>query len=96
MASGIAAWLELMLLRSALRARLGIDRRLTGLVLKLWMCAAGAALAALAVKVLLGSVHPWTMAALVLGTFGVVYVATTAAAGIDEARALLARASRTR
>lgn len=96
MASGLAAWLELVLLRSALRARLGIDPRLTGVVLKLWACAAVAALAALGLKMLLGTLHPWTMAAVVLGAFAVIYVATTAAAGIDEARALLARVSRAR
>jgi hypothetical protein len=36
------------------------------------------------------------VAALVLGTFGAAYVAVTAAARVDEARALLARVSRSR
>jgi putative peptidoglycan lipid II flippase len=95
-ASGLAAWLEVTLLRSALRARLGIAPRLTGLVVKLWLCAVIGALAGWGVKVLLGNVHPWVMAALVLGTFGLVYLASTAATGVEEARALLARASRAR
>jgi putative peptidoglycan lipid II flippase len=95
-ASGVAAWLELRLLRSALRSRLGIDHKLTGVVLKLWACAALAAGAGWGVKLLLGEAHPWVMAALVLGTFGLVYLAATVAAGVEEARALLARVSRAR
>jgi putative peptidoglycan lipid II flippase len=95
-ASGIGAWIELMLLRSALRSRLGVTQRLGDLIVKLWVCAAIAALAAWGVKLLVGPVHPWILAALVLGTFGVVYLATTTAAGIDEARVLLARVTRTK
>ena len=92
-ASGVAAWLELRLLRSALRSRLGIDHRLTSVVLKLWVCAALAAGAGWGVKLLLGEAHPWVLAALVLGTFALVYLAATVAAGIEEARALLVRVS---
>lgn len=95
-ASGIAAWIELMLLRSALRARLGIERKFPGVVLRLWICAGTAAGAAWGAKVPLGDVHPWVMAALVLGTFSLVYLAATAATGVHEARALLARVWRTR
>ncbi|HJR67816.1 MAG TPA: murein biosynthesis integral membrane protein MurJ [Gemmatimonadaceae bacterium] len=95
-ASGIAAWLEMTLLRAALRSRLGIDGKLPGVVVKLWMCAALAAGAGWGAKVLVGEAHPWVMAALVLGTFGLVYLAATAAAGVEEARALLARVSRAR
>ena len=90
-ASGLAAWLELTLLRSALRSRLGIDARLTGLVFKLWLCAAVAAMTGWGARILLGAAHPWITAAVVLGTFGVVYLATTTAAGVEEARALLSR-----
>lgn len=95
-ASGVAAWLELRLLRSALRSRLGIDHQWTGVVLKLWVCSGLAAGAGWGVKLLLGEAHPWVMAALVLGTFGLVYLAATVAAGVEEARALLARVSRAR
>ncbi|HJU68187.1 MAG TPA: murein biosynthesis integral membrane protein MurJ [Gemmatimonadaceae bacterium] len=96
-ASGFAAWLELILLRSALRSRLGIDQRLTRLVLTLWVCAAIAALAAWGMKLAVGQqAHPWLMAAIVLGAFGIVYLIATLVARIDEARALFARASRAR
>jgi hypothetical protein len=87
---------ELLFLRSALRARLGVDRRIGGVIVKLWACAALAALAAWGVKLLVDTMHPWVIAVLVLGTFGVIYLATTAAVGIEQARTLLARAARTR
>lgn len=95
-ASGLGAWLELALLRSALRSRLGIQQRLTGVVLQLWACAAIAAVAAWGVKRLVPSAHPWVIAALVLGTFGLVYVGMTAAARVDEARLVVARVLRSR
>jgi putative peptidoglycan lipid II flippase len=95
-ASGIGAWVELLFLRSALRARLGVDRRIGGVIVKLWACAALAALAAWGVKLLVDTMHPWVIAVLVLGTFGVIYLATTAAVGIEQARTLLARATRPR
>ena len=93
MASGIGAWLELALLRSSLRSRLGIEQRLTRTILTLWACAALGAVAAWGVRMLVGEAHPWVLAVLVLGAFGIVYLVTTAAAGIDEARALIRRAS---
>ena len=96
MASGIGAWIELALLRSALRSRLGIVERLTGTVLTLWACAAAAAIAAWGMRLVVGVAHPWVLAILLLGTFGIVYLVTTAAAGIPEARALISRASRAR
>ena len=95
-ASGLAAWLELVLLRSSLRSRLGIDSRLTRLVATLWACAGIAIAAGWGMKLLVGDAHPWVTAALVLGAFGLVYLGATAAARVDEARALLARASRAR
>lgn len=96
MASGIGAWLELALLRSSLRSRLGIEHRLTRSVLTLWACSLVAAGAGWGVKMLVAEAHPWVMAVLVLGTFGIVYLATTAAIGIAEARALLTRVLRAR
>jgi putative peptidoglycan lipid II flippase len=95
-ASGIGAWLELALLRASLRSRLGIEERLTTVILQLWACAAVAAAAAWGAKQLVVAAHPWVVAALVLGTFAIVYVAMAAVAGIDEARTLLSRVSRSR
>jgi putative peptidoglycan lipid II flippase len=94
-ASGLAGWVEYTLLRSALRSRLGIRPRMTSHILLLWGSAAVAALAAWGIKTVLGTVHPWLTAGLVLGAFGGVYFAVTLLAGIDEARALVARVART-
>lgn len=96
LASSLGAWAELALLRSALRARLGVDRRLGDVTAKLWACSAAAALAAWGVKLLVDTMHPWIVAALVVGAFGVVYLAATAALGIEQARALFARLRRAR
>jgi hypothetical protein len=43
------------------------------------------------VKLAIPVLPPWITALLVLGTFGIVYIAATAAARVDEARALLRR-----
>ena len=95
-ASGLGAWIELTLLRTSLRNRLGVRERMVGLVATLWMCAAAAALAAWGVKLAIPVLHPWITAILVLGTFGIVYLAATAAASVDEARALLRRGAPSR
>ena len=96
-ASGLGAWLELALLRSALRraarnsaASHGRGAATLGAVprWRRWL--------AWGVKLLVGAAHPWVVAALVLGTFAVAYVVITTIANVDEARALLARASRSR
>lgn len=93
-ASGLGAWIELALLRAALRDRLGVHQRMVGLVVILWICAGAAALAARGVKLAIPVMHPWITAILVLGTFGIVYIGATAAARVDEARALLRRGPR--
>jgi putative peptidoglycan lipid II flippase len=95
-ASGIAAWLELSLLRAALRARLGIRQSETATVARLWACAVVAALLAWGAKLLLGPAHPWIVASVVLGMFALAYIAITTLAKVEEARALLARISRSR
>lgn len=93
LASGVGAWVELALLRRSLRRRLGVRERLVGLVAVLWTSAAAAALAAWGVKLAIPTLHPWVTALLVLGTFGIVYLAATAAARVDEARAVLRRST---
>jgi putative peptidoglycan lipid II flippase len=90
-ASGMSAWLELLLLRGALRSRLGISEHRPAPVLKLWACAGLAAAAGWGVRTLVGTAHPWVTAGSVLGLFGIVYLTATAVAGIEEARSLLSR-----
>ena len=94
LASSIAGWFELTLLRR------GIDRRLAGwtgipggLSLRLWGSAALAAAAANGVQLLVTDLHRWAVAVAVLGTFGASYLALTVAAGVPEARGLVRRVS---
>jgi putative peptidoglycan lipid II flippase len=92
LASSVAGWFELTLLRR------GIDRRLAGwtgipggISLRLWGSAALAAAAANGVQLLVADLHRWAVAVIVLGTFGAVYLALTVMAGVPEARGLVRR-----
>jgi putative peptidoglycan lipid II flippase len=88
LASGLAGWLELALLRRALVRRIGRPHLGRGVVAKLWAAAVGSAAAALALERQVPEVHPALVALAVLGPFGGCYLAATRALGIPEARAL--------
>lgn len=90
-ASGVGAWIELVLLRGALRRRLGIIERVTSLVLRLWACAAAAAALGWALRGIVRDLHPWLMALVVLGAFGVTYLALATALRLGDTGALLKR-----
>ncbi|MCI0569693.1 MAG: murein biosynthesis integral membrane protein MurJ [Myxococcaceae bacterium] len=108
-ASGLAAWLEFLLLRAAVRGRVGEAGKESGRSVRLWVAALGAACSALGVKAALvhatgvapglleawgGAVlpapalNPVLTAALVLGTFGLVYFGIAHLLGITEASTL--------
>lgn len=100
-ASGLAAWIELDLLRRKLARRLGQVIALPGRTLALLLLAGTlAAAAGFASKQLLAHVsprpHPAVGAALVLGVFGLAYLMTTTVLRIPEAQALLGRITRRR
>ena len=84
LAGGIAAWVELVLLRRALAARLGPLGLPLAYLMRLGAAALIAALGAFAVKRRLPPWHPLISAACVLGPFGVVYLAVTSAIGVPE------------
>jgi putative peptidoglycan lipid II flippase len=93
-ASGLAAWVEFLLLRRALQRRIGpatIDARHLARLLAAALI--GAALA-WGVKILAGRPHPVILAACVLAPYGAAYFALAAALGVGEARALFGRLSR--
>jgi len=92
--AGIAAWLELALLRRRLGERIGRCGLPVGLLPRLWGSAALAAAAGWAVKVALPLAHPIFRAVVVLGVFGIVYLGATLALGVTEASQALARARR--
>jgi putative peptidoglycan lipid II flippase len=88
-ASGFGAWMELFQLRAALRRRLPEfelpwreDARMIAIAL-------GAALPGAAVWWLLPPLHPIVMAALVLGAYGVAYLALARLAGVEEVEAFV-------
>ncbi|MCU0623809.1 MAG: murein biosynthesis integral membrane protein MurJ [Gemmatimonadaceae bacterium] len=92
--AGLAAIVEFVLLRRSLAARVGDVRVPAGDLLKLWGIAGAAAGAGLGAGMLLPGPGPVVRALLVLGTYGATYLLATSAAGLGEARALLARLRR--
>jgi putative peptidoglycan lipid II flippase len=82
--AGIGGWVELVLLRRTLAARVGPTGLPTRYVAALWSVAAAAAAAAWAVKLALPGVHPLLLAAAVLGTYGGLFLAGTAVLRVPE------------
>jgi putative peptidoglycan lipid II flippase len=91
-ASGVAAWIELWLLRGALERRIGEARLGLGVLARLALAALLAAAAGLALKALLpDGTHPVLVGAAVLLPYGALYFALAAAFGSPDARALMRR-----
>ena len=90
--AGVAGWVEMLLLRRTMNMRLGATGLAAGFVVKLWMSAIVAAAAAWAVKLAVGArLHPIVIAAFVLPTYGVVFLAMTLLLRVPEAASALAR-----
>ena len=96
LASGMAGWIELVLLRRALDRRLGPTGVPLPFVAMLWGSAAVAAVAAWVVKLAVLGQHPLLVALFSLGMYGITYFAITAELRIPESRKLLARIRRPR
>jgi putative peptidoglycan lipid II flippase len=92
--AGIAGWVEFTLLRRTLNRRIGVTGLHAGFVSKLWVCAAVAAVAAWAVKFVVGAAHPILDGAVILGGYGVVYFAAAWLLRIPECREMLRRVIR--
>lgn len=100
-ASGIASWIEFLLLRRAVRTRLGEGEPKLAFFSKLWMAAIAAAIAAVAFDIFVARglaarlpLRHVAEAIVVSGVFGVVYFAAAFAAGVPEVRATLGRFTR--
>jgi putative peptidoglycan lipid II flippase len=88
---GIAGWAEFILLRRALARRIGKTGVPMSLSVRLWGAATAAGAAAFGVKQVLSISSGIIMAAIVLGTFGLVYLAATLALKVPQATLLLRR-----
>jgi putative peptidoglycan lipid II flippase len=92
--AGIAGWLEMLLLRRTMNARIGRTGLPVDYVAKLWTSAAVGAAAGWGVKLALPSMHPVITGALVLLPYGLVFIALTLALRVPEASSAMARFSR--
>ena len=84
--AGVAGWVEYLLLRRSLNARIGYTGVAFGYLMKLWVAAAVAAVVAFGVKQVVLSLHAIPLAMIVLGLYGVLYFAFGWALGVSEAR----------
>jgi putative peptidoglycan lipid II flippase len=89
--AGLAGWIEFLLLRRALNARIGITGVAARLVSRLWGAGLLAAAIAWGVRLTLPRAHPIVAALAVLGVYGAVYFLVTDRLGIPEARAVMRR-----
>ena len=92
--AGLAGWVEMWLLRSALNDRVGYTGLPLGLLGRLWASALIGATFGWAVKLSIPPVHPVVAAGAILGPFGAGFVASAYLLGVSEASAALDRLSR--
>ena len=90
-AASLAAWIELLLLRRALNARIGATGLPAAYLAKLWGGAAAAAATAWAVRLSIPPLHPVLVAALVLAPYGLVFVGLALAFKLPEAKVVFRR-----
>ncbi len=92
--AGIAGWVEFYLLRRTLNRRIGHTGLPASYLLKLWAGAAIGAGLGWAIKLFIGTRHPFITAGLVLIPYGLTYFAITTLLGLSEARTLIGRFTR--
>jgi putative peptidoglycan lipid II flippase len=91
LASGLAGWIELQLLRRGLTPRLGSIRIPMSFVARLWGSAVAAAAAGWVVKLALEGQHPLVVALFSLGMYGVAYLAISATLGVPHTWRILSK-----
>jgi putative peptidoglycan lipid II flippase len=94
LSSGLVGWIEFMLLRAQLNARVGPTGLAPRFVLSLWCAAIVSGVLAFGLKWLAVGLHRILLAVLVLGAYGVLYLALTRALKIPESQALVQRVRR--
>jgi putative peptidoglycan lipid II flippase len=91
LSAGLAAWVEMLLLRRALNARIGPTGLPARHVVILWGGASLAAGAAWTIRLMLPALHPALIGLLVLGPYGAAYFGLTLALGVPESGAVIRR-----
>jgi putative peptidoglycan lipid II flippase len=94
--AGIAGWIEMLLLRASLNARIGTTGLPASYTAKLWLSTLVAAVVAWGIKLTFLPPNRILDAIVILGPYGVVFFAMTAAFRIPEAAAVFSRLSRLR
>ncbi len=89
--AGVAGWVELLLLRRGMNARIGTTGLAASYVAKLWTAALAGAAAAWAVKLALPPLPPVVAALLIVGPYGIVFFGITMALGLPDVRSFLRR-----
>ena len=83
--AGIAGWVEMLLLRRSMNARIGKTGLPASYVVKLWTAAIAGAATAWAVKLSIPVMPPVVAAILIIGPYGLVFLAMTLALQVDGA-----------
>jgi putative peptidoglycan lipid II flippase len=94
--AGMAGWVEMLLLRSTLNARIGRSGLSASYAARLWTAAVVGAAVGWAIKLAAPRLNPIVGAIVILTPYGLVFFALTLALRIDEASALIARVVRPR
>jgi putative peptidoglycan lipid II flippase len=92
--AGIAGWVEMLLLRRSLRTQIRSRGMSSRYLLQLWGSALGAAAIAWGIRWQLPAVDPVIEGIVVLGPFGLAYLAAARALQVPEALSVIARAFR--
>jgi putative peptidoglycan lipid II flippase len=92
--AGIAGWVELLLLRRTMNARIGPTGLPASYVAKLWTAAAGGAAVAWAVKLAIPALPPVIAAVLIIGPYGLVFIAVALALHVEGTASTIRRVLR--
>jgi putative peptidoglycan lipid II flippase len=92
--AGISGWLEFLLLRRSITARIGKTGIARGALLRLWAAGLLAGAAGVGVMRVLNSAHQTVRGISALVTFAIVYGLGTVALGVPEAKGIAARVLR--
>jgi putative peptidoglycan lipid II flippase len=90
-ASGLAGWVEFVLLRNSLNQRIGRTGLSLSYSAKLWLAALLAAGVGWALKLLVAGWHPIPLAVVVLGAYGTIYFAVGYLFGVPQAQMIIRR-----